>query len=161
MTEFLRRWLLGLTGAAIVCGAAKLLTPRSRVKKVVELLCGVVMTVALLSPLGKPELGDYSLNLSRYRAGAEALTREGTALRESLDRDSIEQAMEAYILDKARTLGAELSAAELTLRWSTAGCWVPERAVLDGPYDAVLADILEAELGIPRSAQTWRNDEDA
>ena len=65
MTELLRRWILGLAGTAIICAAAAALTPKGQVKKVVQLLCGAVMTVALLSPLLEPDLGDYGLNLSK------------------------------------------------------------------------------------------------
>ena len=160
MTELLRRWILGLAGTAIICAAAAALTPKGQVKKVVQLLCGAVMTVALLSPLLEPDLGDYGLNLSKYRAGAEALAGKGTELRQSLDRSIIEEKLEAYILDKARELDAELTAVQVTVQWSTEGFWYPVSAVMDGPYHARLSRLTEAELGIPAKAQTWRTDED-
>ena len=160
MTELLRNWVLGLTGAAAVCAAALTLTPRGQVRKVVELLCGVVMAAALLSPLMSASLPeDYSLNLAKYRAAAEALTENGTELSQSLDRSIIEEKLEAYILDKAQTFGAAVSAAQVSVRWSAEGVWVPESVVLTGAYDADLARSIEAELGIPRSAQSWRSDE--
>ena len=160
MTELLREWILGLAGAAAVCAAALTLTPRGQVRKVVELLCGVVMAAALLSPLTSVSLPeDYGLNLAKYRAAAEALTKNGNELRQSLDRSIIEEKLEAYILDKAQILGAPLSAAQVSVRWSTEGVWVPVSAVLIGDYDADLARSIESELGIPQSAQTWRNDE--
>ena len=85
--------------------------------------------------------------------------RQGAALGQELDRALIEQRMEAYILDKARTLGVPLAAARVHLRWSTQGVWLPESAELTGTYNEILARTLEAELGIARSAQTWRTDE--
>ena len=119
------------------------------------------MAAALLAPLLRgAELSGYSLNLARYRAGAETLTGEGEALRRMLDRGIIEREMEAYILDKARTLGVPLSGARVALRWSTEGVWLPERVELTGPYSEALARAVEAELGVPRRAQHWRTDEE-
>ena len=161
MTELLRNWILGLAGTAVICAAAGLLTPRGQVKKVVGLLCGAVMTAALLSPLLKPDMSAYGLKLSEYRADAAALTEEAEELRQCLDRSIIEEKLEAYILDKAQNQGAEPSAVRVQLRWSTEGFWYPAGAELGMPYDETLSRLLEAELGIPRETQTWRTDEDA
>ena len=161
MSEWIRSWILSLTGTALVCAAALRLTPEGRVKGVLRTVCAMALAAALFSPLLRPEaLPDYAVALARYRAAAEALAGEGAALGQELDRGIIEQRMEAYILDKARDLGAELSGAKVRLRWSTEGVWVPEGAELAGPYSRRLSDLLEAELGIPRRAQTWRTDED-
>ncbi len=162
MSEWIRSWILSLTGAALVCAAALRLTQEGRVKRVLRMLCGVTMAAALFSPLlGAGPLPDYALGLQRYRDAAEALTGEGTALGRELDRGIIEQRMEAYILDKAQDLGVTLTAAHVALRWSTQGVWLPESAELPGAYSETLARLLEAELGIPRQAQTWRTDEGA
>jgi len=160
ITELLRKWILSLTGTALICAAALRLTPEGRVKRVVRLLCGVSMAAALLSPLMGTALETYPLELARYRAQAAAAAEEGTAIRAGLDRDIIEREMEAYILDKARSLGLELRGVHVALRWSTEGVWLPESAELTGPYSARLAQLMEAELGIPRSAQNWSEHEE-
>ena len=137
MTDWIGRWVLSLTGAALVCAAALRLAPEGRVKPVVRLLCAVVMAAALLTPLAGGALpAAYPLELSRWRAQAEALTRQGETARQNLDRALIEREAEAYILDKARALGTPLRAARVSLRWSTEGVWLPESAALTGPYSA-------------------------
>ncbi len=155
MTELLRTWILGLTGAAIFCAAATLLTPEGRVKTVVRLLCGAVMASALLLPLLRLQTDAYGLNLSRYRA--DALRTEGDAekIRRSLDRRLIEENAEAYILDKAQALGADVQGASVMMEWSTEGFWVPAAAEICGAYCAPLSRLIEAELGIPVQAQSW------
>ena len=161
MTEPLRSWIASLSGTALICALALALTPEGRVKRVVRMLCALILAAALFSPLlGGRELGTYTLNLARYRAEAEALTGKGTELRRALDRGIIERETEAYILDKARALGAPLTAARVTLRWGTEGVWLPEAAELTGQFSEALARTLEAELGIPRKAQTWKTPED-
>ena len=160
MTDYLRNWVLGLAGTAVLCAAATILTPEGRVKRVVNLLCGAAMTAALLSPLLGTQLPDYGLNLATYRAQARRLTDDAEELSRNLDRNYIEDEMEAYILDKAAQLGAALDGVTVELRWSVeGGVWVPVSAGLDGAYHPALARLLEAELGIPECAQSWRNDE--
>lgn len=160
MTELLRDWVLGLAGTAAFCAVATMLTPKGRVRQVVQLLTGLLMALALLQPLLRPELGELSLDLSKYRAQAEQLTQSGQELRQSLDRSIIEEQTEAYILDKAQSLGAAVVGAKVSLQWSTEGFWYPTEVTLQGTYDAALSRLLEAELGIPAAAQRWTNDEE-
>ena len=161
MTELLRNWVLGLVGTAVLCAAATLLTPNGRVKRVVNLLCGVAMTAALLAPLLGSELPEYGLNLAKYRSQAELLTAGAEELSRNLDRSYIEDELQAYILDKATALGAELESVRVELQWSTgSGLWVPTAADLDGVYHPGLARLMEAELGIPERAQRWRSHEE-
>ena len=161
MTQWIRDWILSLTGTALICAAALRLTPEGRVKPVLRLLCGVCMAAALFSPLlGGSLTAAYPLELSRYRTAAAALTEQAESLRQELDRGIIEERMEAYILDKARAMGAKLHGVSVSLRWSTEGFWVPEAATLDGSFCEPLARYLEADLGIPRTAQSWRDDEE-
>ena len=155
MIEFIRSWILGLTGAAAVCAVATLLTPRGPVKGVTRTLCGVVMAAALLSPLLGFDFPAYSLNLSEYRARGDALIGRAEEISGAINRRSIEAELEAYILDKAQTLGAAADAAKVTVEWSTEGFWFPVAAEIDGGYDAALSAFIEGELGIPREAQTW------
>lgn len=155
MIELIRSWILGLTGAATVCAVATLLTPRGPVKGVTKTLCGVVMAAALLSPLIGFDFPDYSLNLSEYRARGDALIGRAEEISDTLNRRSIEAELEAYILDKAQTLGAAVSAAKVTVEWSTEGYWYPVAAEIEGSYDAALSACIEGELGISREAQTW------
>ena len=162
MAEWIRSWILSLAGAALVCAAALRLAPEGRVKGVLRTMCAVAMTAAFFAPLLRPgALPDYAAALQRYHAAAEALTGSAAALGQELDRDNIERRMEAYILDKAQSLGAALTDAQVALRWSTEGVWLPESAELTGPYSEALSALLEAELGIAREAQRWRSDEDA
>ena len=160
MTEWIRSWILSLTGTALVCAAALKLTPEGRVKGILRTMCAVALSAALFSPLLRLSgLPDYAGALARYRAAADALTGEAAEHGRELDRGIIEQRMEAYILDKAAALRAPLQGAKVRLRWSTEGFWTPESAELTGPFSQTLADLLEAELGIPRAKQTWRTDE--
>lgn len=158
MMEFIRNWILGLAGAAVFCAVATELTPKGPVKAVLRCVCGVVMAGALLSPLLDFDFPAYSLNLARYRASAAEVEAEAAEISGALNRRVIEEALEAYILDKAQTLGTPLADADVTARWSTEGVWAPVAAELNGRENETLSGWIEAELGIPREAQTWNAD---
>ena len=159
MVSVLKNWLLGLIGAALFCTIAAELTPKGAVKRVQSVLSGVVLASALLLPLLRMDASDYALHLAESRAEAAAVTQEAEEISERLNRRSIEAQLEAYILDKAQTLGAQVQSISVSVRWSTEGVWYPVSADIDGAYHAGLADLIEGELGISKADQSWRNDE--
>ena len=56
MLDTLRSWILGLAGAAIFCALITEICPSGSTKKVLKLLCSVVMAIALLAPVINAEL---------------------------------------------------------------------------------------------------------
>ena len=160
MIELIRTWALALTGAAAFCAIATELTPKGPVKSVMRTVCAVVMAAALLSPLLEFDFPAYALNLARYRDSAAVLTESGKEIGGELNRRVIEQRLAAYILDKARSHGAAVTEARVTLKWDADGLWYPTAAEIVGDYSGTLSDCIAAELGIPAEAQTWRSDEE-
>ncbi|MBR1497853.1 MAG: hypothetical protein IJ617_09525 [Oscillospiraceae bacterium] len=156
MTEWLRDWILGMVGASMVCAAAAELTPKGPVKGVVKTMCGVVLASALLGPLLRFDFPSYALHLARARSEAAAVTARAGEISSELDRRVIEERTRAYILDKAKALGSAVTDARVTLEWSTEGFWYPTAAELDGEYHRGLSELIAAELGIGRGAQTWK-----
>lgn len=159
MMQQLRAWIFGLVGAALFCAVVSELTPEGRTKSVQRLLCGIVMTLSLISPLLDFDFESYAVNLSRYRVEAEAVAAGTGEISNSLSRMFIEEDIEAYILDKAQELGCGLSQVEVELQWSTEGCWYPVSARLTGQYNSQLSGLIEAELGIGQKRQDWSGDE--
>ena len=159
MIAFFRSWLLGLIGAALVCAITSELTPKGGAKRVENMLCGIVMISALLLPLFRMDFSDYAMELAKSREAAAAVTQSADEISARLNRRSIEAELEAYILDKAQTLGAQVQQVSVTVRWSTEGVWIPTTVAIDGTYHAALARTIEGELGIAAADQSWRTDE--
>jgi hypothetical protein len=159
--EALRTWILGLAGAAVFCAVCTELTPQGSVKSVQKMLCGVVMTLALVSPLLKLDMGKYSLNLARYRQAAEEIGASAEEISDSLSRTFIAEKCAAYILDKARLSGAEVTDAVVSVRWSGEGVWYPVSAEIYGIYNRTLSEKIEEELGISEENQRWIEDENS
>lgn len=157
--EQLRSWLLGLIGAAVFCAVTAELVPRGGVKRVHSMMCSVVMSAALLLPLLRLDAGDFTLELARSREEIAAVTRTAEEISQRLNRRSIEGELEAYILDKAQTLGVPMRSVQVEARWSTKGVWYPVAVTVDGEYHEPLARLIESELGIAAPAQNWRTNE--
>ena len=157
MSAILQGWIRALAGSAVICCAALLLCPQGRVRQVLSVLCGVVMALALVSPLRQLDFAAYAEGLALYREQARALTEQADAAYDSLTRTVIEAECAAYISDKAREAGLSVTSVSVSLEWGDAGCWVPAAASITAQEGAreVLAPVIEAELGIPAEQQIW------
>ena len=157
--SFLRSWLLAMVGAAAVCTLALTLCPEGRVRRVLRLVCGAVMAVALLSPLKDFDMDAYSASLSRYRDEAAKAVNAAEETGDRLNRTIIERDCAAYISDKADALGMTGVGAEVSAVWSD-GCWRPDSAEITAAATeaqrAALTASIESELGIPESRQHWK-----
>ena len=158
--EILRTWIMGLTGAALLCAVCTELTPPGSVKTVQRAVCGVVMSLALISPLLRLDFDGYALHLAGYRKQAEEIAAQGKEISDSLSRTYIQAQCQAYILDKARLSGVPVTSASVELRWSGEGVWYPVAAEIEGTYDRALAEKIEEELGIAQENQQWTDKRD-
>lgn len=159
MLDALRGWILTLAGAALFCGVVTEICPSGSSKNVLKLLCGVVMAIALISPLIKFDLPSYSLNMSKYRAAADEISLSAKEKADAFSRTIIEEECRAYILDKADILQVEVRDASVNLRWDDSGFWYPEECSIDGEYNPELSALIESELGLGKNRQNWRNNE--
>lgn len=160
MTEILGQWIRGIAGAALIGAAAMTLTPKGRVKSVLWVVCGVVLLIAVLSPLLKTLGLGAAIDISEYRAEADRIAGEAGENAGELNRTIIEDRFEAYIRDKAAALGMAGLEVRLTARWNSAGgYWFPYEAEMSGEATAqqraLLGAYMESELGIMQENQCW------
>ena len=161
MTELLRQWIMGLCAASVITACALSITPNGAVKRVLRLVCGVVLTMVLVSPLLQPDMTGYAFSLADYRNRAAALTEELKDTEKRLNRMYIEERCAAYILDEAHALGLE-GRVEVRAKWRD-DCWVPWEVQLymnaSEESRQRLAARLEGELGITAERQSWHEGE--
>lgn len=149
------RYVLSLITAALIGGILTGLLPGSSCGKALKLLCGIFLMAAVLRPLGSLTLPDLDTWLESWDREAEAAARVGEDYLQAQKRQVISQRLEAYILDKAEQLGAQLTA-KVTLD----GQDCPEAVTLEGTWSQTqqeqLRQLLETELGIPKERQQWQ-----
>lgn len=159
MTEFAGEWVRGIAGAALICAAATALTPRGKVKNVLKLLCGIVLIIAMINPILKQDFLNMSMDMSEYRKQADEIIGKSKENENSLSRTIIEDELETYILDKAKSLNVELKSVEVTVKWGDEGCWYPYEVSLKADIPErekyLISNSIEAELGVPSERQYW------
>lgn len=155
MLDSLRSWVLGIVGAGVLCGVCKAVAPEGSGKRVVGVVCGFVMMLAVLSVLRVDGAGDIGRYVSQYTLKAGEVAEEAKAQGTAQTRFIIEARCEAYILDKAAALGVTIEDVQVTARWSEDGYWYPVSCVLRGDESPELSGVIEAELGISKAGQIW------
>lgn len=155
----MRKWLLGIVYAAVISSAAMTVVPAGRVKHVTRLCCGILCALAMAGPVLELDMEKLSVSIAAYEQAARSVVENAQEEAKTMERTYIEEKCAAYILGKATEAGAAVSGAAVTARWDAgAGVWYPWAASVNGAYDASLAGVMEADLGIPARRQTWEED---
>ena len=109
MMDAIRKYLISLCAAALLCALVRALVPGGRMKKLCSLLCGIFLMTAALSGISGWQLSDFAQELSKMQVAAEQ-ARTGVEIR---NREAlcaiIKSKTEAYIWDKAQELDLSVS----------------------------------------------------
>ena len=151
MMALVRQLLLGITGAAILAALAEGAMPEGGVKQVGKLVCGLVLLVAVLQPLGQERMLEDGWLADDWEAEIQHQTQR---LQEEVDdqmRAVIEEELAAYSMDKAAQLGFGCQV-RVTCTRREGGVFLPQEVQIWGTLrdeeQQRLAGVLEAELGL-------------
>lgn len=155
--ESIREYLIGVVVAAVLCGiVTALVGQKGAVGTVIKFLCGLLMTLAVLSPLTKISLDNLWGWTEDFSQAGKDLVSAGENMAEEAYRTGIKERTESYILEKARSMGTELT---VEVNLSPTDAPIPVGVTLTGsisPYAKErLSQMLEQELGIDRKEQVW------
>lgn len=149
-----RQYVLSLTAAALLGGMLLSCVPEGSTRKVLRLVCGILLTVTALKPLGQMRLPDLDALTGEYRHQAETAAAMGQEMARVETQEGIRKALEAYILDKAAELGMDVTP-EIFLDESG----IPVSIRLEGEISSEIRQkmqtIITNDLGIPGEAQKW------
>lgn len=155
--EDVRRYILGLITAALVTAiVGSILNKKGVYAAVTKLACGVFMMLAVFSPL-------TDIRLENVIGTADGFSGEGLLVAERAKQEAresmaavIKEQTEAYILDKAGSMGVQLS---VEVRLDDSDIPVPVGVSISGsisPYNQnKLKQIISADLGIRAEEQIW------
>ena len=155
--EDIRAYILSVVASAVICGSLRtLFGKKGGTETLISALCGIFMAFVLIGPLRALDFSVYGDYFSMFMEEAQAVVQKGedTALQEQ--RAFIKKETEAYILDKAVSLGADIT---VLVTVPESAPYAPIKITVKGavsPYvKKVLKSYLEEQLGIPEEAQTW------
>lgn len=150
MTDVLRR----LCFMSVLFGTALGMAPEGSAKRIMNLLCSVMLICIVLAPLSDLDISEYALEIAKCREIESQALAENAELNDRLNRMVIEKEYEAYIEDKAMMLGIETNV-NVHARWDTEGVWVPDKVQLECAENSQLSKMIKTELGIPEERQKW------
>jgi hypothetical protein len=153
----IRRYLLSVIAAAILCGIVNtLIGKKGSANSVVKLIAGLFMAFTVISPLVTVRLTNISDYFSDLSAQGEAITADGEAIALEELCAIIKSRTEAYILDKAVSMDLDLEV-EVTL--SSENPPLPCAVIIKGsaaPYEkVVITEYIAKDLGISKEDQLW------
>lgn len=150
-------YLVCVLAGALICGILlELVGKKSTNASLIRLLCGVFMTLCIVSPLLDIRIGPLADLTADIKQEADSMAADGKNMAQEQYRAVITQRTEAYILDKAESLGADVTVA-VTLGEDDFAA--PRAVTVRGrisPYaKGLLGNWLESNLGIAAEEQTW------
>lgn len=153
----LRDYLWGIVAAALLCGIACTLGPQNGLlKQVMKLMTGMLIVLAVLHPWVNISLDDLFGWSELITSQGEAFVAQGADLGTQAYLDGITKRVEAYILDEAGRLGAQV---EVQVELSDGELPLPVRVAVSGslsPYaKGQLERLLTQDLGINREEIQW------
>ena len=155
--DHIRSYLLSIIVAALICSILSALPGKNGTLNAIrKTLCGVFMSVTLISPLTALRIPDLDQYLDTFRWEASDAVQTGELMSRQTAAQIIKQQTATYILDKAKELGASL---EVTVTLSDGQPQTPCAVTISGmvsPYlRQRLTDLIEEDLQIKKEDQHW------
>ncbi|MBQ9979507.1 MAG: stage III sporulation protein AF [Oscillospiraceae bacterium] len=152
MAEFLRNWIITVTAAATLAAIATALIPEGNVKKASSLVLGLVLMLAVISPVKRLTGEDVGRLTEEFMVEMEESAAFNFAGEEMMT-EIIEQELRTYILDKADSLGADIRVQGFEFQTLEGGVSVPVKVYLSGQLTPALSAVIEQDLGIGKDSQ--------
>jgi len=135
------------------------LTPKGRPRAVVGLVAGLVTVVALIAPILEFDYEAYARNMEDFEHNLEVRAERWEVVGEDLTSRIIIERSQAYIWDKAESLGLGNLDIEVATAHTEAGWIFPDRVWISGDYTTnqqrALSAFLVEVFGIPAERQYW------
>ena len=156
MMDALGRYLLSVSGAALISGIVLGFVKDSTHHTVLKLVCGLFLMLTVIRPMVHIPLAGLTRFSLPYLEEASGASAVGEAYALNQLQLLIKQETQAYILDKATSLGANIS---VDVVLDTNPPYIPITVYLDGtvsPYaKKQLSDYIAEKLAIGKEAQIW------
>ena len=153
--EGLRQYAISVVSVAILCSILTRIAPQNSEKNLMRLISGLILTIVVIRPVSQIELPSMKEISIPKDAAAYVAVEEGKELAEESMNDIIKRTCEAYILNKATAIGADVQVSV-----SVNAQHIPFAARITGDVTPEirkqLAQTLETDLGITKENQSWR-----
>ena len=123
---------------------------------IIKMLAGIFLAVTVVRPLGDFRVGNLNDYFGDLNAGGEAAAASGIQMSQEAISSIIKSETEAYILDKAASLGVTLSVEVMVENGSVPQLSGVQLSGQVSPYARQqLSAMITDDLGIARENQEW------
>ena len=136
---------------AIICSFFE---GKSGAAGVIRLICGLFLSFVAISPLVDLDFSGLEGYLESFSLEANVVTDAGKNMAHEAQGDIIKTSAETYIMDKAETLGASITA-EVMLDQDNIPLSVELAGSLSPYAKAEITGIITDDLGITKEHQIW------
>lgn len=155
--EDVRQYLLSVIAAAIISSLViTIVGKKGTHAAVVKLMIGLLLTITVVSPWTKLQIGDLSSYLQEIKLDGDTVTSEALAIIAEEKASIIKEEIEAYILDKAASMELDVT---VDVELTGGDPPTPYAVTITGtasPYAKQrLQYIISDELGVPKEQQLW------
>lgn len=161
MMEFIRNWLLGVTGAAFLVALAECMMPKGSAKKIGCLTGSLILFLAIVRPVLSLDLHNLANWIATYRSEFEQYEQELEQENQNLLEEIIAEQSAAYIVEKAADMGITCQA-EVSCREGADGLQIPSQVIITGQLDTddinQIARMIERDFAIPREDQIYQEE---
>lgn len=143
-----------ITAGILCCIVRQLFGKKGAVASAVKLLSGIFMTLIIIAPILDIRIDAVLDDLDQFKTDGLYAAEDGENSSKDAMAKIIIDKTQAYILDKAKSLGAEIEV-ELELTDERIPCGVTVAGKISPYAKQALSQYLDSELGIPKEAQRW------
>ena len=154
MMQQMGQYVLSLTSAAILCSVVLSMFRDGTVRRILRIVCAIILTITALSPLTDYKIPALSELSGCYLSEGKAIASMGEDLAGLEKQKCIQHNFEAYILDKANGMGANLKP-EVTVDANGFPLKIRLQGQCSERIREKLADMITNDLGIPKEDQKW------
>ncbi len=152
--DWLKQYIISVVAAALICSMISCLFEEGAGNTVLQMLCGFVLTIAILSPLRNVDFSMPKQWGNTISEAGEKAVSTGVELAQDAKNAIIKQQAEAYILDKATQWNADITVEVIVEDGDTI-----TKVIIGGilsPYAKVsLEEMLVSDMGVPKENQVW------
>lgn len=150
-------YLLRIVAAGIICCIVRLLIGKDgAIGKAVKLLSGIFMTLIVIAPMLDINIDAVVDDFGQLKMDGMYAAQAGDDSSMNAIKEIIIDKTQAYILDKAKTLGAEITVnLELTDEMLPIPCGVTITGNVSPYAKKILSEYMQTEFGICKEAQFW------
>lgn len=155
--ENIKGYLLSVVASAMICSVISAFVPKdSAYGRIIKVICGLFIALTAISPLMDIQIENYLAHWNDIQANADDIIDRGEAMANNASYEIIKSQSEAYILDKASSMGLTVKV-EVTLTDSVPPS--PYSVEIKGavsPYQKQkIQQLIHDQLAIPEERQTW------